>query len=245
MSGFIKAKRAKGIDKPSDNVGGFGPRPSGVYAGTVKLAYGQSSESSEAQAMNVEIELDAGGKVFGRHWFSGTDGQVYSVDEKTGKKKFKAGYLLADALALLATDGEADLFNLDTEPKTIKQKRDGKEVNVKVESFYELEGLKVQVAIIATEKYKQNYVDGDYIETDEIITTSEIHTYFDEEGFTIAEIEEELDEPVFIETFKKAWVGKTRTVAKKEERKSLRKSTSEDGGAKSRVAQRKSLIKRK
>lgn len=246
MVGFIKAKRAKNIERPADTVGGFTARPSNIYDGTVELAYGYSSQSSDSQALKLQVKLLDGSKFYGTLWFAGADGNVYSTNDK-GVKKFKKGYLLADSLAIFATEGEADLFDLETEPKTIKVKRDGKDVNETVESFPELEGLPIKLGLIQTEKYKQNFVDGEYINTDEIITVSELDQVFDEEGFTLNEWNDEADEPKFMDEWLATWKDKTRKAPKQAEpKRGLRKSTSEEGSnAKSRVAARKALPRRK
>ena len=245
MTGFITAKRAK-INKPKDSVGGF-IRPSGVYKAVVEMAYGQNSESSDSQAMVLQFKLEDGSKLYSKLWMVGSDGNVFS--EKTpGVKKYRKDYLLADALASFATDGEEDLFSLETEELKIQVTRDSKKVNTVVDSFFDLVGLEVQLGLIATERYKQNFVDGKYDETDEIIVDSKIDAIFDEEGFTLNELENEdgPDTPTFIEEWKKVWTGKTRKVAPKKEEKGLRKNTSSTGSnAKSRVQARKALPRRK
>lgn len=242
MAGFIKAKRAKNLDKPEDKVGMFTARPSGVYDAVIELAYINDSSKSDAQAINLQCKLTDGSKFYTNLWFSGADGNVFSTNE-AGVKKFKQGYLLADALVNFATEGECDLFSAETEPTKIKQKRDGKDVNVEVQSLIDLEDLPVKLGLIQTEKYKQNFVDGEYIDTDEIITISELAQVFDEEGFTLNELDSEAKKPAFIVEWESTWKGISRKVkAKKEAVKGLRKTTSETGTtAKSRVAARKGL----
>lgn len=241
--GFIKAKKPKNLEKPQDSVGSFAPLPSDVYPGTVTAAYAQESkqDDSEATAVRLEITLDTGRKVTGTHWVTGKDGNVYS--EVQGKKKYKQGYLFMDSLALIATEGEAGILDLDTDEIVVKVKRDGKEENEKVESFTELLGVKVQVGIISTTKYKQNFVDGEYVDTDETITLPEMTVIFDEEGFTLNELEAEAEEPEFIEEWRKTWQGKTREPKAKETPKGKRKNTSEDKPA-SRTANRRSIVRR-
>lgn len=242
--GFIKAKKPKNMAKPEDSVGGFAPLASDVYSGTVTAAYAveSKSEDSEALAVKLEVTLDTGRKVTNQVWVTGADGNVYS--EYEGKKRYKAGYLLIDSLALIATEGEAGILDLETEEIIVKVKRDGNEVNEKVQSFFDLIGAKVQVGIISTTKYKQNFVDGEWIETEETITLPEISQIFSEDGFTLNELEAEAEEPEFINEWLKTWKGKTREPKAKEAPKGKRKNTSEEGKPASRAATRRSIVRR-
>ena len=241
--GFIKAKKPKNMGKPEDTVGGFAPLPSDVYAGKVTAAYAveSSKDDSEATAIKLEVTLENNRKVTNMLWVTGADGNVYS--ERDGKKKYKQGYLLADSLALIATEGEAGILDLDTDEIVVKVKRDGKEENEKVESFTDLIGAEIQVGIISTVKYKQNFVDGQYVDTEDTFTTAGISVIFDPEGFTLNELESEAEQPEFIEEWRKTWKGKTREPKPQEAAKGSRKNTS-DSGAKSRTANRRSIVRR-
>ena len=143
----------------------------------------------------------------------------------------------------MATEGEEDLYSTEMGEATVKQKRDGKDVNVKVPTFEALQGFPVKLALIRTEKYKQNLVDGKYVDTDELITISVLDNVFDEEGFTWNEWDAEEEAPKFIGEWEATWKDKDRKApAKKAETKGLRKSASTDSTtAKSRVAARKGL----
>lgn len=241
--GFIKAKKPKNLDKPEDSVGGFAPLPSDVYPGKVTAAYAveSSKEDSQATAIKLEVTLENNRKITNMLWVTGADGNIYS--EKDGKKKYKQGYLLADSLALIATEGEAGILDLDTEEIIVKVKRDNKEENEKVESFFDLIGAEIQVGVISTVKFKQNFVDGQYIDTEETFTTSEIAVIFNADGFTLNELESEAEEPEFIEEWRKTWKGKIREPKVQEAAKGTRKNTS-DSGAKSRTANRRSIVRR-
>ena len=238
--GFIKAKRAKGVEKPEDKVGGFVARNSDVYDAVIEHAYGTNSEKTDSQCLNLQFKLKNNSKFYARLWFAGADGNVFTTNDQ-GVKRYRKAFLLADTLINLATEGEEDLFSAETELTTVKMKRDGKDTNVKVPSFPDLIGLPVKLGLIATEKYKQNFVDGEYIDTDEIETISELDQIFDEEGFTLNEIEADAEEPKFIDEWLGAWKDKVRKVKPKAESKGIRKKTSEEGStAKTRVALRKS-----
>lgn len=251
MSGFFKGvKKAKGVEKPKDSLGNFSNTTTDVYDVVITAAYGLESTKSDAQGLKIEAKIPElnDRKLFQNWWITTGDGEVFS--ERDGKKKYLAGYLKADALALLATEGECGILDLETEEKTIKVKRDGKDVNEVVDSFPDLIGFKLKVAIIDTIKFKQNNVDGNYVEVDEKVHSAEWHTLFDEEGFTANELEQEAEEPEFMEEWLKTWKGKTRDFTEGKEPnggKSSgakgRKSNSEDG-PKSRTANRRSMIRK-
>lgn len=247
MSFFKGVKKAKGITKPTaDTVGGYTPIPSDVHRVKVTAAYGVLSSKSDAQAVRVELEFADLNKRKSTQsiWITNAEGEVFS--EYEGKKRYKAGYLQMDALALLATEGEVGILDLETEPKIIKVKRDGVEVNEEVESFPDLVGFEFQIGIVDTIKWKQNNVDGTYVDTDETQHEAAWHTLFDIDGFTLIELENEADEPEFIHEWSKAWKGKTRPAPEKKENKAkgARRNTS-DSGTKpaSRSTNRRSMIR--
>lgn len=252
MAGFFKGvSKAKGIEKPKDSLGNFEHTKSDVYDVVITAAYGMDSSKSDAQGIKIEAKIPAlnNRKLFQNWWITDSEGKVYS--ERDGKKKFLGGYLKADNLALLATDGECGILDLETEEKTIKVKRDGKEVNESVDSFPDLIGFKLKVGILDTIKFKQNNVDGEYVEVDEKSHSAEWHTLFDEEGFTLNEIEEDAEEPEFMDEWLKVWKGKERDFTegktpngnKSKSGGKSRRSNSEDG-PKSRTANRRNMIRK-
>lgn len=244
MSFFGSTKKPK-LDKPKDSVGGFGPTASDVYPITITAAYGVSSTKSDAQAVRLEAKETGGNRKFYKTlWITNAEGKVTS--EKDGKQKYLTGYLMADALAMIATEGEYGILELETEEKTIKVKRDGKEVNETVDSFPELIGAKFQLGIIDTMKFKQNNVDGKYEDTDEVVHEAEWAVIFDEDGFTLNELEDEKQDPEFIEEWLKTWKGKTRDLTTKGPKKDSgdrKRRTSSSEGPKSRTANRRSMVR--
>ena len=244
MSFFKGVKKAKGLEKPQDSLGTGGAK-SDVYPVVITAAYGIDSTKSDAQAVKLEAKIkDSERKLFGTFWITNGDGAIYS--ERDGKKKFVSGYLLVDSIALIATEGDAGILDLETEEKTIKVKRDGKEVNETVDSFPDLIGAEIQIGVIATKKFKQNNVDGKYVDTDEVQVIGEWHTIFDEEGFTLNELESEADEPKFKEEWLKVWKDKERDFTQNKKQDSKAKGgrrTSSESGPKSRTANRRSMIR--
>lgn len=244
MSFFKGVKKAKGLEKPKDSLGTGGIK-SDVYPVVITAAYGIDSSKSDAQAVKLEAKIkDSERKLFGTFWITNAEGAIYS--ERDGKKKFVSGYLLVDSIALIATEGDAGILDLETEEKTIKVKRDGKEVNETVDSFPDLIGAEIQIGVIATKKFKQNNVDGQYVDTDEVQVIGEWHTIFDEEGFTLNELESEADEPKFKEEWLKVWKDKERDFTQNKKQDSKAKGgrrTSSESGPKSRTANRRSMIR--
>jgi hypothetical protein len=225
---FFKAKKEK-IEKPSDIIGGSSPLESGVYDATVKVAYGDET-SNGAQKLIVEFELGSGDnkRKLSKHLMvTDTNGKV-AYETADGTKKYYKGFLQADALALFATDLELGILDDDLEvDETIIKDKDNN--NKKVEQFTELRGLKVKLGIVSTEMWKRVQVGDEWVDSDELMTIPEIHTIFDEDGFTLNEAEEDADEPEFINTFLEAWKGKTRKAPAKKEVKGSRTNASAGG----------------
>ncbi len=242
--GFFKAKKEKGIKKPGDSLGGFTPLESDIYELKITAAYGVDSSKSDAQGIRIEAKIQGTDrKIYETHWISSGEGKVTS--EYNGKVTYKKGYLLMDALALLATEGEAGILELETEEKTIKMKRDGKDVNETVDSFPDLIGFEFKLGIVDALVYKQNNVDGEWKDTEEVEHRAQWHTLFDLDGFTLNELESEAEEPAFEAKWLAAWKGKTRELPAKKtapKAKGKRSSSSEESPA-DRKSNRRAAIR--
>lgn len=223
---FFKAKK-ENIEKPVDTIGGSAPLESDVYDATIKVAYGDETTNG-AQKLVVEFEIlkDGQERKLNKH-FMITDKKGKITYESNGVKKYFKGYLQADALAMFATDLEAGILDDLETSKTVVSGKDN--TNKSVEQFDELRGLKVKLGIVQTEKWKQVQVGENWEDTDELMVIPEIHTIFDEDGFTLNEAEEDAEEAVFIDEFLKAWKGKVRKAPEKKQTKGGRSSSSESG----------------
>lgn len=225
MSSFFKkAKVDKDIEDGHTDIlgGGGGKIPSTVVPAKITAMYGIQSDKG---ALSIQVEgLVTDGdhkdrKIYSRLYCVNPDGETFY--ERDGKKRHYQGFLIADAIALCATEGELGLMDLEEEELTIKVREDGKEVQKRAPVFVDCIGAEINVGLILTNKYKQVLSDGKYVDTDEVIQTSEWDQIFDAEGFTVKELLDEAAEPVFIEQWLERWEGKEKALpAKKSPAKS-------------------------
>ena len=211
-------KAVKGLNKKvasatdvTDTLGGGSPIPCGVHKAKIISNYLKEYDSG-AMALHLEFKLlELDDRRFNTTlWVTGSDGKVTS--EYNGKVSPKRGYLLADALALIATDMEAGLFDdLDEEEKVFEVREDGKDVKRKFTSLTELNGVVVLLGIVSRESYKRakNEASGEYEDTDDIVTDTSIKAVFNEDEFTVSELSKELKEPEFITQFEDKYEGVT------------------------------------
>lgn len=216
MSLFAKVKQTK-TEAAKDTVGGFVVHDSGVYPAQVIRMFGVKAESG---AIGVTLELnlfldenmpEQATRYNETIYVTNSDGENFYTSSKDKKNYTNSGWLLIDALALFATNGEAGLADdLETEQIFIKRKVNDKEVNVETELYSELTGLDFMVGLHKIQKPASKKVDGKWVEDAEAdpVTENRIDRVFNEEGFTILEIEKELDEPKFIDEWEKTWKGK-------------------------------------
>lgn len=247
MSIFKKVKTAK-TEEVADRVGGgFIVHDTAVYPAKLIRAYGITSDRG---SLGVVLEMNLFKDPNDDTKATRYNETLYVTDQnqnnfytstKDGKNYMNTGWLLVDALALFATDGEAGLAELDTEEIFIKRTKDGKEVNVKAEAYPEMTDLEFNVAMLKVSKPKQVQVDGKWQDTEDMIEVNEITKVFDAEGFTILEWQAEQAEPVFIDKWEKQWAGKVKTLkAKITETKRTGGSGRSSAGGSSRPAGRTS-----
>lgn len=221
MSLFSKVKKAK-TETVEDRVGGgFIVHESGVYPARLIRAYGITADSGslgvvlEMNLFNDPNDETKSVRYNETLYVTDKEGNNFYTSKKDNKNYMNTGWLIVDALALFATDGEAGLENLDTEEIFIKRKKDNKEINVAAEAYPELKDLDFNIAILKVIKPKQQQVDQKWVDTEELIEVNEISKVFDAEGFTLLEWQEEIAEPVFINKWEKQWTGKARTIKPK------------------------------
>lgn len=224
MSSFFKkAKVASDVeDGHVDALGGGGGKiPSGVVPAKITAMYGITSDKG-ALSVQVEAVVTDGEhkdrKIYNRLYCVNASGETFY--EREGKKRHYAGFLIADAIALCATEGELGLTDLEEEERTVKVREDGKEVQKRVPMFVDCIGAEINVGLVLANKYKQVNQDGTYIDSDEVIQINEWDHIFDAEGFTVKELLEEVEEPVFIEQWIERWEGKEKALPAKKAAKS-------------------------
>lgn len=95
---------SEGLEEVTDVVGGGGLVDTGIYAGTIKLAYAGKSQNSDAQSVTVHIEVN-GLEVRETLWVTNKKGENFYVDKKDKDKRHELpGYTAIDQLCLLATN---------------------------------------------------------------------------------------------------------------------------------------------
>lgn len=227
MSLLAKVKQSKKVEKVEDRVGGFTVHPTNVYdANIVRMYSYKTNGGSIAVVMEADIypnpDEDKTSRYNQTFYVTNAQGENFYTS-KDGKQHMNSSWLLMDAIALFATEGEAGLGELETEEITIKLSRDGKDVHEEVESYPEVEGLEIKLGIQHINKPKSKKVDGIYVDiAGETVDTNEVNRVFDKDGFTILEWQAELKEPEFIDKWLKTWEGKTRTVKPKATEKTER-----------------------
>ena len=217
MSFFKKTKVAKGVeDGHVDTLGGGSPITSGVYPAKITAMYGITSDKG-ALSVQMEATITDGEfkdrKLYSRAYCVNQNGETFY--ERENKKHHYAGYLIADAVALIATDLEYGLLDLEDEERTVKVREDGKDVERRVPMFVEALGAEIQIGVVRANKYKQVQTDDGYKDTDEVVQTTEWEHIFNIDGFTIAELQKEAEEPEFIEQWLERWEGKEKQLPKK------------------------------
>lgn len=209
-------KKAKGVEAVQDTLGTGGAIPSDLYPLTVKNAYMHESDSG-AQALALEVATPEG-KVFRQqHYVTTKEGNPY-YETQDGKKKYLQGYQIADALAVLVSEGEANIGDLEPEERTISvwDSSKGQEVNKKVPVFVDLLGLEFLGGVLKVIKPKSTKVGDDYVEDPEqTIEINELDKVFSVDGFTTLELMEGDEEPTFHEKWLTRWKGKDKIIKPK------------------------------
>lgn len=217
MAGF-KINKAKDVEQEKDVVGGGGAWESNLYPLEIINAYLHTSDEG-AQALMLEVKDENGRSQKQSHYVTTKTGDCFYTDGKD-KKHYLPGYLIANALAMLASEGEAEITDLDTEDRIIKvwDSSKGAEVNKKVPVFYDLIGLEFVGGIIKITKPKSSKgADGKYVDDPkETIDVNEMDKVFNTDGFTTLELLNGADEPLFQEKWLARWEGKTKVIKPKD-----------------------------
>lgn len=217
MSLFKNVKQTQ-TEAAKDTVGGFKVHESGVYPAEIIRMFGvQADTGSMGVTLELNLFLDENNPEHATRYndtiyVTNSDGENFYESKKDGKKYTNSGWLLIDALAIFATNGEAGLGELETEDFFVKKTVDGKETNVKTEQYPEMAGLNFNVGLLKIQKPASKKVDGKWVEdaSADPVTSNTIDRVFNEEGFSLLEWEAEAEEPKFIEEWEKAWKGKTK-----------------------------------
>lgn len=201
------------IAAEKDSVGGGFVLDSNVYNFTIKLAYLQKA-ASDALALVVHLTTEDNKDVRQQFWM--TSGKEkgcknYFVDKK-GEKQYLPGFNMANSLCLLTVGKEISQMETETKVVNLYSSEAKAEVPTNVEMLTELLGKQVLGGLIkqVVDKTAKDAA-GNYQPTGETREENELDKLFRErDGKTTAEILAQAPEAVFIETWKKKWVGQVK-----------------------------------
>ena len=201
------------IAAEKDSVGGGFVLDSNVYNFTIKLAYLQKA-ASDALALVVHLTTEDNKDVRQQFWM--TSGKEkgcknYFVDKK-GEKQYLPGFNMANSLCLLTVGKEISQMETETKVVNLYSSEAKAEVPTNVEMLTDLLGKQVLGGLIkqVVDKTAKDAA-GNYQPTGETREENELDKLFRErDGKTTAEILAQAPEAVFIETWKKKWVGQVK-----------------------------------
>ena len=207
------------IAAEKDSVGGGFVLDSNVYLFTIKLAYLQKA-ASDALSLVVHLTTEDNKDVRQQIWM--TSGKEkgcknYYVDKK-GDKQYLPGFNMANSLCLLTVGKEISQMETETKVVNVYSKEASAEVPTNVEMLTELLGKQVLGGLIkqVVDKTAKD-ATGAYQPTGETREENELDKLFRErDGKTTAEILAQAPEAVFIETWKKKWVGQVKDKTSKQ-----------------------------
>lgn len=179
----------------------------GVYQAVIKMAYKDSSASSAAECVKLDLAVVVDGKVRNYSeaiWVVGRDGSVFKQDAKTGKMVPTYGFKQLDVLSKLTLGKGAEQLSAETLKVEIKKGEAPQDREV----IRELIGAKLMVGILEKRGNKQvKSATGAWVNGPEERLENNIDKFFDEDGKTIVE-KENNSAPVFIDTWKAEFSGK-------------------------------------
>lgn len=210
MNALANLSYDNSIENEQDNLGGFQLRESGVELFTIKLAYFETSANG-ATGVNCTFE-DAAGKTYKEtFWATNREGNNYFTTQD-GEKRYLAGFLNADALALLTVG--TPIGQVPTETLVVKvYNADAKaEVPTQVPALKSMMGKQVQLGILKQRenKSKKNESTNKYEPTSEERHVNVVDKVFRTDGFTTAELRASAEAPEFINAWKERWEGKVK-----------------------------------
>jgi len=211
---FAKLETAD-VEQAADVVGGaVTALPTDVYSGTIKLAYVGTSRSSDAQSVNLHIDIN-GTEIRNTVWVVSGKGLMYY--EKEGSKIPLPGFALINDICMLAT--EKSLTEQESEEKVVKlwDYEAKKELPTSVPVLTGLTNVPVKLAITRqiVDKNKKDEQSGKYVPTGETRTENELNkTFHPETNRTVNEYLHNIEEPEFYTAWLERHKGKDRDRSK-------------------------------
>lgn len=209
-----------GLEQTGDRLGGGGVRESGAYDGTIKLAYAGKASASNAQSLNVVIDL-GGSEYRETFWVTNKNGENFFLDKTDKNKKVPLpGYTMADDLCLLTTGFPLSEQNAAEKVISLYDYEQKKEVPTNAHVFLDLIGKQITVGLIkqTVDKTKKNDSTGKYDPTGETRDENVTEKFFHfESKRTVTEIRTGMDEATFYPKWVEKNAGKTRDRSKGKE----------------------------
>lgn len=199
------------IQQEKDTLGGGRTLlESGAVIATIKVAY---LETSRNGALGLNLTFDINGAEYKETlWMTNREKQNFYKDSRSGEKRYLAGFLHADAIALLASG--KSISEQPTEKKIVKvfNYEQKKELPTEVECLTELHGKQIQLGILKERSFKrEKQTDGSYAETADTQESNVIDKIFHAtHGKTVAECRAQVEEAEFIHGWKAKWTGEVR-----------------------------------
>lgn len=207
-----------GLEETGDRLGGGFLFESGVYTGTVKMAYAGTSGAQGSQAQSITVLIDFGGREFRETlWVTNRNGENSYADKKDPNKKHPLpGFAMVDDLCLVTTGhGLADQ-NVEEKVVKIYDFEQKKDVPTNMPVLVDLIGKPITSAVLKQTVDKQKKNDaGVYVNTGETRDENVTEKFFHADSRrTVTEIKQGIEEAIFIDAWAEKNTGKTRNRAK-------------------------------
>lgn len=210
--GIFSKLSTDNLEQAGDRIGGFAALPSGVYDGTIKVAYLGKSGTSKSQSVTVVIDSE-GKEIRETLWITNKDDDNFYYDKNDKSKKHQLpGFTVVNDMCLLVT-GEP-LAEQEAEEKIVKvyNPAEKKEMPTSVHTIAGLTGKPIKVGLLRTISNKQKKNDaGRYVDIAEKRTENSIDKVFHPEtGRTVSEYMHEVDPGEFLPAWEEKNKGKDR-----------------------------------
>lgn len=211
MNALFGSLTNDGLEEATDRIGGFQPFDSGIYTGTIKLAYAGESQGG---AKNVTIVVDMDGKDYRETiYITNKKGENFFYNKQDPKKKVPLpGFTTIDDICLVTTG--KPLCEQPAEDKVVNVYDADlrREVPKSVPMLVDLLGKQVSLGILRQlENKSEKDGAGNYIPTADTRETNAIDKVFHTETkMTVAEARASKGHPEFWITWSERNAGVTR-----------------------------------
>lgn len=184
---------------------------SGVYPVTIQSAYTSRGDTG-ATALVVNTTTLEGRSFTVREYLTSGKDKDYATtykDSRSGKQVPLPGYVIGNSIAVLAVGKQIGELEQATKVVEVYDFEERKDIPTEVPMLTELVGKKIVLGILKRiENVRQKGDDGKYVDTSKTRETNTVHKVFNSDGFTAAELRNEVDEPKYIIEWKKINAGK-------------------------------------